>query len=364
MLEATAAGDAERARWGSSVELVLEGVRLELGGTEVLKGIDLQVAGGELVALLGPSGSGKSTLLRVIAGLEPLQVGRVLFGGEDASSIRLQQRNVGLVFQHYALFRHMSVFDNVAFGMRVKPRGQRLSRTAIRERATELLRMVKLEEFASRFPAQLSGGQRQRVALARALAIDPQLLLLDEPFGALDARVRRELRRSVREIHDGTGYTTLFVTHDQEEAMELADRVVVMNDGVIEQVGTPDELHDHPATRFVFDFVGESSSLPVEVAAGKVLWNGADLGLAARGRRDGAALLVLRPHHLVVRARPPEAGEIPGTVRASRRNSGWRRLELDVGGGHRLEADVDEEQRVVAGAEVAIKPLRYQLFDP
>ncbi len=361
---------------------MLQGVYLEFGGTPVLKGIDLQVAGGELVALLGPSGSGKSTLLRVIAGLEPLQEGLVMVGGEDASLMRLQERSVGLVFQHYALFRHMRVFDNVAFGLRVMPRSRRPSHRATYERVMELLRMVKLEELASRFPAQLSGGQRQRVALARALAIDPQLLLLDEPFGALDARVRRELRRAVREIHDDTGYTTLFVTHDQEEAMELADRVVVMNDGRIEQVGTPDELHDRPANRFVFDFIGESSSLPVEVVGGRVVIGGASLGadglggpgsggrgpgttgLDARGRRDGPALLVVRPHHLEVSARPAAQGEIPARVRGSRRNSGWRRLELEVDGAFRLEADVAEEQGFPLGAEVAVRPQRYQLFDP
>ncbi len=354
----------EERRWGRSVALALEDVHVGFGGTPVLKGVDLEVAGGELVALLGPSGSGKSTLLRVIAGLEPPQAGRVLLGGQDATAIRLQERNVGLVFQHYALFKHMSVFDNVAFGLRVKPRGQRQGRAAIAERVRELLRMVKLEDLAGRFPNQLSGGQRQRVALARALAIDPQLLLLDEPFGALDARVRRELRRAVREIHDGTGYTTLFVTHDQEEAMELADRVVVMNEGRIEQIGSPDELHDRPASRFVFDFIGESSSLPVAVTAGQVALAGVDLGLSAHGRRDGPALLVVRPHHFEVSQGPAGAGEIPASVRLSRRNSGWRRLELEVGPGYRLEADVAEELRLAPGAEVALRPLRYQLFDP
>ena len=205
--------------------------------TPALHGVSLDVGAGELLALLGPSGSGKTTLLRILAGLDEPTSGRVLFGGEDAIGLDMRQRNVGFVFQHYALFRHMKVFDNVAFGLKVRPGARRPSKAEIRRRVLHLLDLVQLSGLENRYPGQLSGGQRQRVALARALAIEPRVLLLDEPFGALDAKVRRELRRWLREIHDRTGHTTVFVTHDQEEAMELADRVVVMSQGRIEQIG-------------------------------------------------------------------------------------------------------------------------------
>jgi sulfate transport system ATP-binding protein len=222
-----------------------------------LRNIDLKVESGEMVALLGPSGSGKTTLLRVIAGLEPADAGQVLFHGEDVHDQRVGDRRVGFVFQHYALFRHMSVFENVAFGLRCRPWKLRPPRAEIREKVQELLRLVQLENFALRLPTQLSGGQRQRVALARALAIEPRVLLLDEPFGALDAQVRRELRGWIRRLHDRLGFTSIFVTHDQEEALEIADRIVVMRAGAIEQVGTPDEVYENPATSFVFQFLGD-----------------------------------------------------------------------------------------------------------
>jgi sulfate transport system ATP-binding protein len=243
-------------------------------GFTALCGVDLEVVPGELVALLGPSGSGKTTLLRIIAGLEFPTSGQVLFDAEDASGRHVGARQVGFVFQHYALFRHMTVFENVAFGLRVKPRRLRLSGGAIHERVTGLLRLVQLEGLAQRYPSQLSGGQRQRVALARALAIEPKVLLLDEPFGALDAKVRKELRRWLRQLHDEMGLTSIFVTHDQEEAMELADRVVVMRQGRIEQVGVPDHVYEHPATPFVFEFLGQVNRLPCPVARGRArLWN-------------------------------------------------------------------------------------------
>jgi sulfate transport system ATP-binding protein len=220
-----------------------------------LDDINLRIAPGELIALLGPSGSGKTTLLRVIAGLESLESGAVRFGADDASRLSVQERQVGFVFQSYALFRHMTVFDNVAYGLTVRPRGNRPSRQEIERRARLLLELVQLGDLGGRYPAQLSGGQRQRVALARALAIEPKVLLLDEPFGALDAKVRKELRQWLREIHDKTGLTTLFVTHDQAEAMELADRVVVLNAGRVEQIGTPREIVESPATPFVRSFL-------------------------------------------------------------------------------------------------------------
>src|SRR5215510_477949 len=232
--------------WDRPVDVSVENVVRTFGATPALHGVSLKIESGELVALLGPSGSGKTTLLRILAGLDIPTFGRVLFDGEDALGLTVQQRNVGLVFQNYALFRHMTVLDNIGFGLRVRPWSRRPSRKEIRRRALELLDLVQLSGLEKRYPQQLSGGQRQRVALARALAIEPRVLLLDEPFGALDAQVRKELRRWLRDIHDRTGHTTVFVTHDQEEALELADRVVVLNHGQIEQVGSPDEVYDRP----------------------------------------------------------------------------------------------------------------------
>ncbi len=231
---------------GLGMEVRVAGVRKEFARFPALHNVSLDIRSGELIALLGPSGSGKTTLLRLIAGLETPTEGTIFFGEEDASQKSVQERNVGFVFQHYALFRHMTVADNIGFGLKVRPSATRPSSEAIRNRALELLDLVQLQGLEKRYPAQLSGGQRQRVALARAMAIEPKVLLLDEPFGALDALVRKELRRWLREIHDKTGHTTVFVTHDQDEALELADRVVVMSQGRIEQIGTPDEVYDNP----------------------------------------------------------------------------------------------------------------------
>jgi sulfate transport system ATP-binding protein len=242
---------------GASVGVAIENVAKRFEDTPALHGVSPDVGAGELLALLGPSGSGKTTLLRILAGLDAPTEGRVLFGGEDALGLTMRERNVGLVFQNYALFRHMSVFDNIAFGLNVRPGSRRPPRTEIRSRVMTLLDLVQLSGLEKRYPGQLSGGQRQRVALARALAIEPRVLLLDEPFGALDAKVRRELRHWLRHIHDRTGHTTVFVTHDQEEAMELADRVVVLNQGRIEQVGSAHEVCDAPASPFVFSFIGD-----------------------------------------------------------------------------------------------------------
>src|SRR5512146_1981665 len=242
------------------MRIAIQDVVRTFGATPALHGVSLEIAPGELVALLGPSGSGKTTLLRILAGLDVPTSGRVLFDGDDALRLTVQQRNVGLVFQSYALFRHMTVLDNIGFGLSVRPWKRRPRRREIRKRALELLDLVQLSGLEKRYPSQLSGGQRQRVAFARALAIEPRMLLLDEPFGALDAKVRRDLRRWLREIHDKTGHTTVFVTHDQEEAIELADRVVVMSQGKIEQIGSPDEIYDRPASPFVAGFIGESSA--------------------------------------------------------------------------------------------------------
>jgi sulfate transport system ATP-binding protein len=227
----------------------------EFGPTTALHPVSLVVPSGALVALLGPSGSGKTTLLRILGGLEFPTSGRVLFDGQDATGLSVQQRRAGFVFQHYALFRHMTIFENIAYGLRARPRASRPTNAEIDRRVNKLLAMIQLPDIARRYPTQLSGGQRQRVALARALAIEPRMLLLDEPFGALDARVRKELRSGLRDIHDQTGLTTVFVTHDQEEAMELSDLVVVMSMGRIEQVGTPQDIRARPATKFVREFI-------------------------------------------------------------------------------------------------------------
>ena len=227
------------------------------GATVACDNLNLDIPAGELVALLGPSGCGKTTLLRIIAGLEVPDSGSVLFHGEDATHTDVRDRNVGFVFQHYALFGHMSIFENVAFGLRVRPRDTRPGEAEIKSKVMQLLKLVQLDWLADRYPHQLSGGQRQRIALARALAVEPKVLLLDEPFGALDAKVRKELRRWLRRLHDEVHVTSVFVTHDQDEAMEVADRVVVMNQGRIEQQGSPDEVYDHPATPFVLQFLGD-----------------------------------------------------------------------------------------------------------
>jgi sulfate transport system ATP-binding protein len=241
------------------MSIEVRGVTKKFGDFVAVDDVSLVFPGGELTALLGPSGSGKTSLLRIIAGLERADRGQVLFEGEDNTRLDVRHRGVGFVFQHYALFRHMSVFENVAFGLRVRPRASRPSREAIQARVMDLLKLVQLDWLASRYPNELSGGQRQRVALARALAVEPKLLLLDEPFGSLDAKVRQELRRWLRRLHDTIHLTSVFVTHDQEEALEVADRIVVMSRGRVEQIGTPQEVFDHPATSFVMTFLGHAN---------------------------------------------------------------------------------------------------------
>ena len=247
------------------MSIEIKQINKSFGRTPVLNDISLDIPSGKMVALLGPSGSGKTTLLRIIAGLEHQNSGQIHFHGNDVSRIHARDRQVGFVFQHYALFRHMTVFDNIAFGLTVLPRRERPSAAETKQRVTRLLEMVQLAHLANRFPAQLSGGQKQRVALARALAVEPQILLLDEPFGALDAQVRKELRRWLRQLHEELKFTSVFVTHDQEEAMEVADSVVVMSQGNIEQVGTPNEVWQEPATRFVLEFLGEVNRFDGEV---------------------------------------------------------------------------------------------------
>lgn len=343
------------------MDIRIESLHKRFANFAALHGVDLAIRSGELIALLGPSGSGKTTLLRALAGLVPVDGGRILFGDRDAASLSLRDRRVGFVFQHYALFKHLDVFENVAFGLRSRPRRDRPSKDQITRRVDTLLQRVQLGGLARRLPEQLSGGQRQRVALARAMAIDPTVLLLDEPFGALDAKVRVELRRWLRQIHDETGYTTVFVTHDQEEAMELADRVVVLNQGRVEQVGTPDEVYRQPASSFVFDFIGRGAQIAGLARAGRFLVEGADLALPAGVAAEGPALLSVRPHHLQIVA--PEHG-LRGRVRSQRTLAG--RTTLDV----QLEApslvvEVDLDAALATpppGTLVGLKPTAATVF--
>jgi sulfate transport system ATP-binding protein len=349
--------------WGERLDVTVEDVVRSFGATAALHGVSLKIAAGELVALLGPSGSGKTTLLRILGGLDFPTEGRVLFGEEDALKLSVQERNVGFVFQSYALFRHMTVFDNVAFGLTVRPSGRRPAKADIARRVNELLELVQLGDLGGRYPSQLSGGQRQRVALARALAIEPRILLLDEPFGALDAKVRKELRRWLRDIHDRTGHTTVFVTHDQEEALELADRVVILNSGRIEQVGTPDEVYDAPATPFVASFIGETNAVPVSIESGTIFLDDRPLGIAGGNEPDGPRTLAFRPHDVDFRAE--SAGGIAGLVVSELRHGPTRRLAIEVGmRRHRIEVDVAADAAGRKGSRVVILPRSWRLFAP
>jgi sulfate transport system ATP-binding protein len=347
------------------MDISVRNIRKEFDRYPALHDVSLDIVSGELIALLGPSGSGKTTLLRLIAGLEFPTSGQIYFGPEDASLKSVQERHVGFVFQHYALFKHMTIADNIGFGLSVRPRATRPSAKEIRQRCSELLDLVQLSGLENRFPNQLSGGQRQRVALARALAIEPRVLLLDEPFGALDAKVRKELRRWLREMHEKTGHTTVFVTHDQEEALELADRVVVMSQGQIEQVGGADDIYDRPASPFVFSFIGASSVLQADVRGGTVLVGGTPLGAAEAGTPDGPARLFLRPHDLDVVDVGAGAGTgaLTGTIAAIRRNNDSRLVELDVGTrGERLEVEVPVGFAGTTGSSLSVRPRQWKLF--
>jgi sulfate/thiosulfate transport system ATP-binding protein len=283
------------------MSIEIRNIHKQFGTFTALKNVNLDIASGELLALLGPSGCGKTTLLRIIAGLESPDSGSIHFSGADTTDVHVRERNVGFVFQHYALFRHMSVFENVAFGLRVKPRGQRPSDAQIKAKVTDLLKLVQLDWLADRYPSQLSGGQRQRIALARALAVEPQVLLLDEPFGALDAKVRKELRRWLRRLHDELHVTSIFVTHDQEEALEVADRVVLMNQGVVEQVGSPQDVWDHPASPFVYGFLGDVNLFHGRAHEGLLHLEGVSIDTPEHASAQNAqAFAYVRPHDLDV----------------------------------------------------------------
>ena len=341
----------------------IEHLEKKFGAFAALDDISLEIRQGELLALLGPSGSGKTTLLRVIAGLEHPDAGRVLFGGEDATRLSVQERRVGFVFQHYALFRHLTVADNIAFGLNVRRGRDRWPAAKIASRVEELLSLVQLQGLGGRYPAQLSGGQRQRVALARALAIEPRVLLLDEPFGALDAQVRRDLRGWLRQLHEQTGLTTVFVTHDQEEALELADRVAILNRGRIEQLGSPAETYDQPASPFVYSFVGAVNRLPGEWRDGRLQVAGLDLTAPGAAAGQGAAELYVRPEHLQF----TESQEgWAATVLSSQRSGPRQRLRARLHSG-KTEVELElpaggEVPLHAAGSEIMLVATRFGVF--
>ena len=321
------------------------------GGRRVLTGFDLDVPDGELVALLGPSGSGKTTLLRIIAGLEfPDAGGRVLFDGEDVTTHAVGERQIGFVFQHYALFRHLDVFENVAFGLRVRPRALRPSESDIEAKVMHLLALVQLERFSRHRPSELSGGQRQRVAFARALAIEPKVLLLDEPFGALDAQVRQELRRWLRKLHEEIHVTSLFVTHDQEEALEVADRVVLLNEGRIEQVGTPDAVYHQPGSEFVLGFLGRVDRFEGVVAGTSGRFGSWEVEVSRPHSAPGSpARFYLRPHDWELDVEPRHRSAAAARVLEVQSAGPIVRVELELDSGGRLQAELSQRRLPVLG---------------
>ena len=350
------------------MSIEVQNITKTFGTFTALRDVGFQVPTGELVALLGPSGSGKTTLLRSIAGLEAADQGAVLFHGEDATDRSARDRQVGFVFQHYALFRHMTVFENVAFGLRVRPRTLRPSEREMRARVYALLQLVQLDCLADRYPSQLSGGQRQRVALARALAVEPQVLLLDEPFGALDAKVRKELRRWLRRLHDEMHITSVFVTHDQEEALEVADRVVIMNEGRVEQIGTSEEVYDHPATPFVYHFLGHVNLFHGRIHAGQARLG--DLEIEAPEHADAhdtPAVGYVRPYDIEVERHRNGAQAIEAIVSRLQRVGPLVHLELTRGDtGDLIEVELSKERyremHLKAGERVFITPRKLKVF--
>ena len=343
-------------------------IRKQFGQFTALDNVSLQFPDGELTALLGPSGCGKTTLLRIIAGLEYPDSGSVLLDGQDSSHRHVRERQVGFVFQHYALFKHMTVFENVAFGLRVKPRKERPSEAQIREKVKKLLELVQLDWIADRYPPQLSGGQRQRIALARALAVEPRVLLLDEPFGALDAKVRKELRRWLRRLHDELHVTSIFVTHDQEEALEVADQVVLMNKGRVEQLGSPDEVYNNPASPFVYGFLGNVNLFHGRVNDG-VLASG-DVRFQApqhAGVVDGAGIGYVRPHDLDVERYTPGAAGVVAKLRRAHAIGPLAQLDLERADNQQLIEAVMPNERFASlglkeGETLVVRPRRIEVF--
>lgn len=347
------------------MSIIIENVTKYYGSYQALQNIDLEIKSGELVALLGPSGSGKTSLLRIIAGLEQAENGQILFNEENYTHKHVKDRNVGFVFQHYALFRNMTIFDNIAYGLKVRPRKTRPSKEAISQKVTELLQLVKLEGYKDRYPSQLSGGQRQRVALARALAVEPNILLLDEPFGALDAKVRKELRRWLRRLHDEFNVTSVFVTHDQEEAMDVADRVVIMNEGKIEQIGTPEEVYDHPKNPFVYDFLGSVNLFKGNVHKGKLVTGNVEMN--APGSEDGAGTGYVRAHNFIIEREPAEKDSIASIIDHIHTIGPIVRIEvIRQDTNEPLEIELTKEQylnlEISKGERVFVRPKELKVF--
>tara|TARA_R110001599_G_scaffold171353_1_gene362214 strand:+ start:214269 stop:215345 length:1077 start_codon:yes stop_codon:yes gene_type:complete len=353
------------------MSIEVKNIHKQFGSFVALNDVSLDFPAGELTALLGPSGCGKTTLLRIIAGLETPDHGQVLLDGEDASARHVRERQVGFVFQHYALFKHMSVFENIAFGLRVRPSATRPSEQKIREKVMKLLELVQLDWLADRYPPQLSGGQRQRIALARALAVEPRVLLLDEPFGALDAKVRKELRRWLRQLHDELHVTSIFVTHDQEEALEVADRVVLMNKGNIEQVGAPKEVYNHPATPFVFGFLGDVNVFHGRVHEGVLESEGIEFGAPEHAEIQNAhGIGYVRPHDLDVERYTAGSAVAAGmVVKLQRSHSIGPLAQLELAredNGELIEAVIPNERfaqlQLKDGDTLIVRPRRLQVF--
>ncbi len=337
------------------MSIEVKAVTKAFGSFHALENVDLKIQTGELIALLGPSGSGKTTLLRIIAGLENADAGEIFFHGRDVKEEKTKDRSVGFVFQHYALFRHMSVFENIAFGLQVKPKAIRPSQEQIKAKVHELLKLVQLDWVANRYPAQLSGGQRQRIALARALAIEPKVLLLDEPFGSLDAKVRKELRQWLRRFHDDLHITTLFVTHDQEEALEVADRVVVMNKGKIEQVGTPEDVYHNPANVFVLNFLGNVNLFHARIEEGN---------LAAKAKK-----MYVRPHELSVTRNLVSANSIKARITFINPAGAVVKIDALTSDGQAVQAEISQEDyknlKLIKNEEICLTPknITYSEYD-
>lgn len=359
------------------MSIEIRNIHKQFGAFQALGDVSLDIQSGELIALLGPSGCGKTTLLRIIAGLETADSGTIAFSGEDTTHVHVRERQVGFVFQHYALFRHMTVFENVAFGLRVKPRALRPSEADIAKKVYDLLGLVQLDWLADRYPSQLSGGQRQRIALARALAVEPKVLLLDEPFGALDAKVRKELRRWLRRLHDELNVTTIFVTHDQEEALEVSDRVVVMNRGLVEQIGAPQQVWEEPASSFVYGFLGDVNQFKGHVQSGQMRIGSKNQSVYLPSpehthENKSAALAYVRPYDLDVRRYSPADEGIVAQLERVVVVGPVARMELVVNGDHgvdeaqlidaQIPASLFHQERFKEGETLVLSPRRARVF--